>query len=62
MATIFFVFLGIIIGGVLAEEECVVIGLFIGLAFGMIATLKGRIFQLEQDLARTIKLVNNAQK
>jgi uncharacterized membrane protein len=61
MATIFFVFLGLIIGGMLAEEEGVVIGLFIGLAFGMIATLKGRIFQLEQDLARTIKLVNNVQ-
>jgi uncharacterized membrane protein len=61
MATIFFVFLGLIIGGMLAEEEGVVVGLFIGLAFGMIANLKGRIFQLEQDLARTIKSLNNAQ-
>jgi hypothetical protein len=61
MVTIFFVFLGLIIGGLLAEEEGVVVGLFIGLAFAMIATLKGRIFQLDQDLSRTIKLLNNAR-
>ena len=61
MTTIFFVFLGLIIGGMLAEEEGVIVGLFIGLAFGMIATLKGRIFQLEQELTRTIKSLSNAQ-
>tara|TARA_R110001606_G_scaffold361754_7_gene515438 strand:+ start:359757 stop:362522 length:2766 start_codon:yes stop_codon:yes gene_type:complete len=61
MTTIFFVFVGLFIGGVLAEEEGMIVGLFIGLAFGMITTLKGRIFQLEQDLAQTMKLVNKTR-
>ena len=37
------------------------VGFFMGLAFEVIANLKRRIFQLEQDLARTIKSFNNAQ-
>lgn len=61
MTTTFFVFLGLIIGSVLAEEEGLVIGLFLGLAFGMIATLKGRIYRLEKDLERTIQLHTNAR-
>lgn len=61
MTTIFFVFLGLFIGSVLAEEEGLVVGLFMGLAFGMIASLKGRIFKLEQDLAKITKLLNNTQ-
>jgi len=57
MTTIILVVLGLFIGGVIAEEEGLVAGLFIGLAFGMIATLKGRIFKLEQELARAMKLL-----
>jgi len=57
MTTIVLVILGLFIGGAVAEEEGLVVGLFIGLAFGMIATLKGRMFKLEQDLARTMKLL-----
>ncbi|NOQ82131.1 MAG: DUF2339 domain-containing protein [Methylophaga sp.] len=58
MTTIILIVLGLFIGGAVAEEEGLVLGLFIGLAFGMIATLKGRVFKLEQELARTMKLVN----
>lgn len=58
MTTIFFVFLGLFMGGLIADEEGVVIGLFIGLAFGMIANLKGRLFLLEQDLAEARVLLN----
>ena len=60
MTTIVLILLGLFIGGAIAEEEGLVFGLFIGLAFGMIATLKGRIFKLEQDLARTMKLVKHS--
>jgi len=58
MVTIILVVLGLFIGGVMAEEEGLVAGLFIGLAFSMIASLKGRMFKLEQELARTMKLLN----
>ena len=58
MTTIVLVLLGLFIGGAVGEEEGLVAGLFIGLAFGMLASMKGRIFKLEQDLARTIKLLN----
>jgi len=61
MTTIILVLLGLFIGVAVAEEEGLVIGLFVGLAFGMIASLKGRIFKLEQDLARTMKLVNHSR-
>ncbi|NOQ94963.1 MAG: DUF2339 domain-containing protein, partial [Methylophaga sp.] len=61
MTKIVLVILGLFIGGAVADEEGLVIGLFIGLAFGMIATLKGRIFKLEQDLARTMKLVQQSR-
>lgn len=58
MTTIVLIVLGLFIGGAVAEEEGLVFGFFIGLAFGMVATLKGRIFKLEQDLARTMKMLN----
>ena len=44
----------------MAQEEGLVFGLFIGLAFGMIATLKGRIFKLERDLAKTMRMLNTS--
>jgi len=47
--------LGLIIGAAVAEEEGLVIGLFVGLAFGMISSLKGRVFELEQVLAKVKK-------
>tara|TARA_R110002050_G_scaffold9504_2_gene33450 strand:+ start:24320 stop:27016 length:2697 start_codon:yes stop_codon:yes gene_type:complete len=44
-----------------ADEEGLVIGLFMGLAFGLIASLKERLFKLEQELIRTTKLLNKTQ-
>jgi len=61
MTTLILTCLGLFVGAMVAEEEGLVIGLFMGLAFGMIASLKGRIFQLEQDLARAMRLVNRGQ-
>jgi len=61
MTTIILVVLGIFIGGAIAEGEGLVTGLFIGLAFGMIATLKGRMFKLEQELAKAMKLLKASQ-
>jgi uncharacterized membrane protein len=52
MTTVVLSILGLIVGGMVAEEEGLVIGLFIGLAFGMISSLKGRVWQLEQALAK----------
>lgn len=60
MTTVILILLGLFIGGAVAEEEGVVFGFFIGLAFGMIATLKGRIFKLEQELAQTIRLLDTS--
>jgi len=62
MTTVVLVLLGLFIGAAVAEEEGLVVGLFIGLAFGMIATLKGRMFKLEQELAKTTKLLNTSRK
>ncbi len=51
MTTVVLSILGLIIGGMVADEEGLIIGLFIGLAFGMISSLKRRVRQLEDALA-----------
>jgi uncharacterized membrane protein len=55
MLTVVLSVLGLILGAAVAEEEGVVFGLFIGLAFGMILSLKGRILELEQTLVKLTK-------
>ena len=58
MTTVILIVLGLFIGAAIAQEKGLVFGLFIGLAFSMLATLKGRVFKLEQELARAMKLLN----
>ena len=51
--------LGLVIGAAVADEEGLVIGFFVGLAFAMITSLKGRIFSLEQELSKAVALIND---
>ena len=61
MTTIILVCLGLFIGVAVADEEGLVFGLFIGLAFSLIANLKSRMHKLEQELIQTKALINTAK-
>lgn len=61
MVTVILVLLGLFIGGVIDGKEGLVSGFFVGLAFGMITSLKSRVMKLERELAWVMKRVNNQQ-
>lgn len=50
--TIVLALVGLVLGAGIGDEGGMLFGLFIGLAFGMITNLKGRVFQLERDLTK----------
>ena len=52
MLTVILSVLGLILGAAVAEEEGLIVGLFIGVAFGMILSLKERVSVLEKALAK----------
>ncbi|PHS69323.1 MAG: hypothetical protein COB23_06820 [Methylophaga sp.] len=61
MITIILTLLGLFIGAAVAEEEGLVLGLFIGLAFGMISSMKGRISKLEQELEKVTGVASHSE-
>ena len=58
MLTVVLALLGLILGGIVANDEGLAIGLFTGLAFGMIFSLRSRVAELEQALLKMKKPVD----
>ena len=59
MITVVLAIVGAILGAGMADEEGMVFGLFIGLALGLVSTLKARVFKLERELAKISKFLHN---